>query len=134
MSKTARRLWVASMLFAGITVGWGSPAAQGSDGAARNSAGQDAGSGTVNDKAYDRPAAKAGPPRKTLRGCLRKGGAANEYLLTAQDGANWEVISNSVKLNHHVGQSVTVTGVVEEGDKHGRMMVTDLTKLSDQCQ
>jgi hypothetical protein len=81
---------------------------------------------------------------------------ANEYNLTAKGGGTWEIKSDSVKLDEHVGHTVKVIGVLsnatahgmkedakeemkEHGmDKHttehGHMTVTDLTMVSDTCQ
>ena len=93
---------------------------------------------------------------RTLTGCLQKGEDANEYNFTAKDGGTWEIKSDSVKLDEHVGHTVKITGVVanatahgmkedtkeemkEHGmDKHtaehGHITVTDLTMVSDSCQ
>jgi hypothetical protein len=93
---------------------------------------------------------------RTLTGCLQKGEDANEYNFTAKNGGTWEIKSDSVKLEEHVGHTVKITGVVsnatahgmkedvkgemkEHGmDKHtnerGHMTVTHLTMVSDTCQ
>jgi len=93
---------------------------------------------------------------RTLTGCLQKGEDANEYNFTAKDGGTWEIKSDTVKLDEHVGHTVKIIGVVsnatahgmkedvkeemnEHGmDKHaterGHMTVTDLTMVSDTCQ
>ena len=93
---------------------------------------------------------------RTLTGCLQKGEDANEYNLTAKDGATWEIKSDSVKLDDHVGHTVTVTGVVahpkehamkedakaemkehgmdKDAKEHGHITVTALTMVSDTCQ
>jgi len=93
---------------------------------------------------------------RTLAGCLQKGEDANEYNLTTKAGATWEVKSASVKLDEHVGQSVTVTGVVAhhkahamkedtkgemkehgmdtDAKEHGHMTVTGLAMVSETCQ
>jgi hypothetical protein len=94
---------------------------------------------------------------RTLTGCLQKGEDANEYnFIAAKDGGTWEIKSDSVKLDEHVGHTVKITGVVvnatahgmkedakeemkEHGmDKHtaerGHMTVTHLTMVSDTCQ
>jgi hypothetical protein len=55
---------------------------------------------------------------RTLTGCLRKGDAAHEYALTANDGSTWEIKSTSLKLYPHVGHTVTVTGVVSHPELH----------------
>ena len=93
---------------------------------------------------------------RTLTGCLQKGEDANEYNFTAKNGGTWEIKSDSVKLDEHVGHTVKITGVVsnatahgmkedvkgemkEHGmDKHtnerGHMTVTHLTMVSETCQ
>jgi hypothetical protein len=93
---------------------------------------------------------------RTLTGCLQKSEDAHEYSLTTKSGGTWEIKSDSVKLDEHVGHTVKVTGVVsnamahgmkedtkeemkEHGmDKgateHGHLTVTDLTMVSDSCK
>ena len=56
---------------------------------------------------------------RTLTGCLQKGEDANEYDLTAKDGGTWEIKSDSVKLDEHVGHTVKITGVVSNATAHG---------------
>lgn len=92
---------------------------------------------------------------RTLTGCLQKGEDANEYNLTTKNGGTWEIKSDSVKLEEHVGHTVKITGVVpnamahgmkedtkeemkehgmEKGaTEHGHLTVTDLTMVSDTC-
>ena len=93
---------------------------------------------------------------RTLTGCLQKGEDANEYNLIAKGGGTWEIKSDSVNLDEHVGHTVKVVGVVSNAtmhgmkedakeemkghgmDKHtaerGHMTVTHLTMVSDACQ
>jgi hypothetical protein len=92
---------------------------------------------------------------RTLTGCLQKGEDANEYNLTAKDGGTWEIKSDSVKLDGHVGHTVKITGVVANATAHGmkedtkeemkehgmdthaergHMTVTNLSMVSDTCQ
>jgi hypothetical protein len=93
---------------------------------------------------------------RTLTGCLQKGEDANEYNFTAQNGGTWELKSDSVKLDEHVGHTVKITGVVanakvhgmkedakeemkehgmdKHATEHGHLTVTDLTMVSDTCQ
>jgi len=63
---------------------------------------------------------------RTLTGCLEKSGEANEYngktneyKLTTESGATWEVKSDAVNLAKHVGHTVTVTGTVSNAAAHG---------------
>jgi hypothetical protein len=93
---------------------------------------------------------------RTLTGCLQKGEDANEYNLTAKGGGTWEIKSDSVKLDEHVGHTVKIVGVVsnttahgmkedtkeemkehgmdKNSTEHGHMTVTDLTMVSGTCQ
>jgi hypothetical protein len=93
---------------------------------------------------------------RTLTGCLQKGDDANEYNFTTKGGGTWEIKSDSVKLDEHVGHTIKIVGVVsnatahgmkedtkeemkEHGmDKHaaehGHMTVTGLTMVSDTCR
>jgi hypothetical protein len=92
---------------------------------------------------------------RTLSGCLQKGDDANEYKLTTAKGSTWEVKSDAVKLDEHVGHSVTIRGVIsnatihgakedakseakehgvaENSTEHGHMTVTDLKMVSESC-
>jgi hypothetical protein len=46
----------------------------------------------------------------TVTGCLQKGDDAGEFSIIARDGKTWELHSTSVKLDEHLGHTVTVTG------------------------
>jgi lipid-binding SYLF domain-containing protein len=46
----------------------------------------------------------------TVTGCLQKGDEAGEFSIVARDGKAWELHSNSIKLDNHLGHTVTVTG------------------------
>jgi hypothetical protein len=92
---------------------------------------------------------------RTLTGCLQKGEDANEYNLATKDGGTWEIKSDSIKLDEHVGHTVKITGVVpnamahgmkedtkeemkehgmdKHATEHGHLTVTDLTMVSDTC-
>ncbi len=91
---------------------------------------------------------------RTLTGCVQKGEGANEYNL-ASKGGTWEIKSDSVKLDEHVGHTVTVTGVVshhkehamkedakaemkehdmgKDSKEHGHLTVTTLKMVSETC-
>lgn len=92
---------------------------------------------------------------KTITGCLRQGDNANEFVITGKDGSTWSLESDSVSLAPHVGHTVTIAGAIshakmhatkektkeemkEHGMKksdteHGRLMVTNVTMVSDSC-
>ena len=87
---------------------------------------------------------------RVVTGCLARE-RTEEYRLTAKDGSSWEVKSDAVKLAEHVGQTVTLTGAVENpafhgakedakgsldknAKEHGHMTVTKLKVESDNCK
>jgi hypothetical protein len=91
---------------------------------------------------------------RTLSGCLQKGDGDKEYKLTDAKGDNWEIKSDAVALDQHVGHTVRLTGVVSNaaahgakedakekasehgvGDsaEHGHMTVTGLKMVSESC-
>jgi len=102
--------------------------------------------------------AKSKSNTRSVTGCLSKGGESEskEFLLTASDGSTWEVRGDAVPLADHVGQTVSVTGVVKnatahnlkedakdaasdahmkkDSTEHGHMTITDIQKISDSCQ
>jgi hypothetical protein len=47
----------------------------------------------------------------TVTGCLRKGDSADEFAITGENGKTWELRSKTVKLDEHIGHTVTITGV-----------------------
>ncbi|HXJ10945.1 MAG TPA: DUF5818 domain-containing protein [Candidatus Limnocylindrales bacterium] len=93
---------------------------------------------------------------RTLTGCLQKGDDADEFKLTTAKGSTWELKSNGHKLSHHVGHTVTITGVVSNAEmhgakedvkaeakehdmdkdstEHGHMKVTSMKMVSDTCR
>jgi hypothetical protein len=91
---------------------------------------------------------------RTLSGCLEKGDSDTSYKLTDAKGDNWDIKSDAVALDRHVGHTVRVTGVVSNaaihgakedakekasengvGDsaEHGHMTVTGLKMVSESC-
>jgi hypothetical protein len=91
---------------------------------------------------------------RTLSGCLQKGDSDKSYKLTDAKGDNWDIKSDAVALDEHVGHSVKVTGVVSNavahgakedakekaaehgvGDaaEHGHMTVTAVKMISESC-
>jgi hypothetical protein len=92
---------------------------------------------------------------RTLTGCIQKGEDAHEFTLAAKGGGTWEIGSDSVKLDDHVGHMVKVTGVVsnakmhgmkedakeemkehgmdKDSTEHGHLTVTHLTMVSGTC-
>ena len=93
---------------------------------------------------------------RTLTGCLSRGDSAHEYKLTTENGATWELRSETVKLSPHTGHTVTVTGKVRTADlhgakekvkdemkehgmnkdstEHGHLKVTSVSMVSDSCK
>src|SRR5207248_2060241 len=56
---------------------------------------------------------------RTLTGCLAKEDGGGGYQLTTKTGSTWELKSDSVKLDEHVGHMVRVKGVVSNAKLHG---------------
>lgn len=57
---------------------------------------------------------------RTLTGCVRReADDAHEINLLATDGSVWDLSSDTVKLDPHVGHIVTVTGKVRHAALHG---------------
>jgi hypothetical protein len=105
---------------------------------------------TAAASAQASPDTKAAKPPKTVSGCLQKGDQPGEITLTAADGKIYDLRSDTVKFDEHVGHQVTVTGTVThemkaEGKKDGQMQnasgkdqirnlsVTDVKMVSETC-
>jgi opacity protein-like surface antigen len=88
--------------------------------------------------------------QKTVTGCLQKGDQPGQVTLTGADGKSWDLRSDSVKLDQHIGHQVTVTGTAtretkaeekKEGqvekasskEAYGDLSVTDLKMVSETC-
>jgi len=56
---------------------------------------------------------------RTLTGCIRRDADAHEINLLATDGSLWDLSSDTVNLDPHVGHIVTVTGQVRRAALHG---------------
>ena len=55
--------------------------------------------------------------KTVMTGCPQKGDESGEFSITGQDGKTWELSSQSVKLDEHVGHQVTVTGSAHRESK-----------------
>ena len=84
---------------------------------------------------------------RTLTGCLHRTVDADKFRILAQDGSRWIVTSDTVKLDDHVGHTVTVVGLVANqialGMKEvqgaaaveaGNLRVTSLKMISEACR
>ena len=101
------------------------------------------------------PAAKPMHSTVTVTGCLQKGDSADEFAIAGKNGKTWELRSKTVKLDEHVGHTVTITGVrhqetkAEEAKEEkteaketkeaeameaGDLRVTSLKMVSDSCK
>ena len=104
------------------------------------------------------PATAAARPvqsKVTVTGCLQKGDSADEFAIAGKNGKTWELRSKTVKLDEHVGHTVTVTGVRHhetkaeeakeektegkeskeaEAKEAGDLRVTSLKMVSDSCK
>ena len=91
--------------------------------------------------------------RENVTGCLQRGDDAGEFSIIARDGKTWELHSTSIKLDNHLGHTVTVTGprtheskaqeqaeekregVVKASSKeaYANLAVTSLKMVSETC-
>jgi hypothetical protein len=89
----------------------------------------------------------------TVTGCLQRGDDAGEFSIIARDGKTWELHSTSIKLDNHLGHTVTVAGprtheskaheqaeekregVVKASSKeeYANLAVTSLKMVSETC-
>jgi hypothetical protein len=67
---------------------------------------------------------------KTVTGCLQKGDQPGEITLTAADGKIYDLRSDSVKLDEHIGHQVTATGMVTHEMKAEQKKEGDMEKAS----
>jgi hypothetical protein len=87
---------------------------------------------------------------RSITGCLQKGDNSHEFKLIANNGGRWDLKSDSVNMEEHVGHTVKVTGVVSNATAHnmkedikkgldkdsnetGDMTVTNLKMVSTSC-
>jgi hypothetical protein len=95
--------------------------------------------------------AKQNPKAPSMvTGCLQKGDQPGEITLTAADGKIYDLRSDTVKFDEHVGHQVTATGTVTHETKaedkkdgqvvnaaskeaYGDLNVTDVKMVSDTC-
>jgi hypothetical protein len=75
---------------------------------------------------------RANSNQVTLAGCLGQGAGADEYTLYRQTANSWELKSDSVDLEAHLGQAVSITAVKPPNDK-GPLMVISISMVSESC-
>lgn len=68
-------------------------------------------------------------PADTVTGCLSKGDKAGTYTITS-GGKATPVMSKSLKLDGHVGHTVTLTGTM---GKDGELDATKMAMKSTSC-
>jgi hypothetical protein len=69
--------------------------------------------------AQEKQARKLATQTKTITGCLQKGYEPDEFSVTGGDGKVWGLRSSAVKLDGHLGQKVTVSGLITHESKAG---------------
>jgi hypothetical protein len=76
---------------------------------------------------------------RTVSGCLLKR-PGNVYLITDEEGKNWDVRSTSIKLDKHVGHTVRLTGTVAKEQTNGpdtspqnHLLVTKAETVRNDC-
>jgi hypothetical protein len=77
----------------------------------------------------------------TATGCLMKSPVTNTYTITDENGKLWDLRSDSVPLNAHVGHTVTVSGTIPKQPKdstdtspQNHLVVTKLEMVRDSCK
>ena len=85
-------------------------------------------SATASAQATQDPKPAKSP--KTVTGCLQKGDQPGEITLTAADGKIYDLRSDSVKLDEHIGHQVTATGTVTHEMKAEQKKEGDMEKAS----
>lgn len=105
---------------------------------------------TVPVAAPAQPAPTAAAQTMKVTGCLQKGTEPGEATITGADGKSYDLRSDSVKLDQHIGHQVTVTGTAspetkveekKEGQVEnasskeaiGNLNVTDVKMISETC-
>ena len=113
-----------------------------------NSATQDNGSYSRQDRDQDRDRDRDNGKVREMTGCLQKDG--NDYELMADNGSTWELHGDRADLRDYVGQTVRVTGTVDhkkmhdakehaqdttdrDHNEHGHLTVTDVQRVSRSC-
>lgn len=77
----------------------------------------------------------------TATGCLQKSPIASTYTITDENGKLWDLRSETVSLNAHVGHTVTVSGTIPKESKNStdtspqnHLLVTKLDMVRDSCK
>ena len=97
--------------------------------------------------AREKQARELATQTKTITGCLQKGYEPDEFSITGEDGKVWGLRSSAVKLDGHLGQKVTVSGLISHQSKAGEtktegepgneesgdLRVSSLTMVSETC-
>jgi hypothetical protein len=64
-------------------------------------------------------ARKLATQTKTVSGCVQRGYEPHEFLITSEDGRVWGLRSSAVKLEGHLGQTLTVSGLITHEARPG---------------
>jgi hypothetical protein len=77
----------------------------------------------------------------TSTGCLRKSTITSTYTITDENGKLWDLRSDSVSLDGHVGHTVTVSGTIPKESKNStdtspqnHLLVTKVDMVRDSCK
>ena len=77
----------------------------------------------------------------TATGCLMKSPVTNTFAITDENGKLWDLRSNSISLDAHVGHTVTVSGTIPQPPKNStdtspqnHLLVTKLEMVRDSCK
>lgn len=84
---------------------------------------------TVGAAAFDE---KAAGKEVTLTGCLSKGAADGEYVLTAK--AEQAMLTGAADLEKHANHTIRVTGSWENADGKKQFRVAKIEHVAESCQ
>jgi hypothetical protein len=77
----------------------------------------------------------------TATGCLQKNAVTNTYTITDENGKLWDLRSDTVSLNAHVENTVTVSGTIPQPPKNStdtspqnHLLVTKLDMVRNSCK
>jgi hypothetical protein len=78
---------------------------------------------------------------QNVTGCLQKSAAPNLYMLIDENGKTWNLRSQTVPLDQHVGHTVNVKGTIPEESKgssdttpQNNLTVTKLDMVRASCK
>jgi len=85
---------------------------------------------TTATGAREEQARKLATQTKTISGCVQRGYEPNEFLITSEDGRVWGLRSSAVRLDGHLRQRLTVSGLITHEARPGETKNKGLEKVA----